>query len=76
LQEKYSRHVWGLPTPTPRAEALCLLLALWPAPAIIAVARRHRHMPAIVALTILAGWTCLGWAPALVWSLSDTEPRR
>jgi hypothetical protein len=50
-----------------------LLLVLLPAsflPSIIAFGRRHHNRYAILALNVLLGWTLVGWAVALVWSLT------
>jgi hypothetical protein len=41
---------------------------------LIAVGRRHPNTPAIAALNILLGWTFLGWAAAVVWSLTRFDP--
>lgn len=45
-----------------------LLLALLPS--IIAIIRQHHNRLGIVALNVLLGWTIVGWAAALVWSLT------
>jgi hypothetical protein len=37
-------------------------------PAIIAHRRGHRNAAAITLLTILLGWTFIGWAIAMVWA--------
>lgn len=39
-------------------------------PAFIAWARRHRNSVAIFLLTLLLGWTGIGWIVALVWSFT------
>jgi hypothetical protein len=39
-------------------------------PSIIAFVRRHHNRYAILVLNILLGWTMVGWAVALVWSLT------
>ena len=38
-------------------------------PTIIAGARENKDGGAIAALNLLLGWTFIGWAVALVWSL-------
>lgn len=44
------------------------------APAAVAYARGHRSTLAITAVCLFFGWSCVGWAVALVWSLTgDTE---
>lgn len=50
------------------------LTVLYVLPIIIAVERKHRNAGAIAALTVLLGWTTLGWIAALVWSLTNSEP--
>jgi hypothetical protein len=48
-----------------------LMLALYLLPALIASGRHHHNAGAIWALTILLGWTMLGWLIALIWSLTS-----
>ncbi len=52
--------------------ALVAVLAalLYAVPTLIAVVRTHHSRHAIFALNILLGWTFLGWAAALIWSLT------
>jgi len=50
-------------------------LLLYLLPAIIAFARGHRDALAITALTVLLGWSLIGWGVALVWSLKAVAPR-
>jgi len=51
--------------------ALWLLLGLggYLAPAIFAFKRRHPNRVGIFLLNLLTGWSVIGWALALVWSL-------
>ena len=53
-----------------------LLGALWLSPGIIASKRRHRNAGAIWVVTLLLGWTIIGWIVALAMALSDPGPRR
>lgn len=54
-----------------------ILVAGYFIPAIIAYSRRHRSAHAIAALTLLLGWTVLGWLVAVIWSLTgNTRPAR
>lgn len=46
-------------------------LALYFVPTLIALHRQHRQKLAIFALNLLLGWTFLGWAVAIVWSLTS-----
>ena len=39
-------------------------------PALIAAHRQHKSKIAIFALNLLLGWSFLGWALALIWSLT------
>ena len=50
--------------------AVVAMLFVYLAPALIAATRRHPSTLAIMALTILLGWTVIGWAWALIWSLT------
>jgi hypothetical protein len=43
-------------------------------PVLLAELRRHHQLPAIVGLTLLLGWTFLGWIAAVVWSLTAPRP--
>jgi len=47
--------------------------ALYLLPAIIAAARKHHHGWSILFLTVLLGWTVLGWIVALIWSGSAVK---
>jgi predicted membrane channel-forming protein YqfA (hemolysin III family) len=40
-------------------------------PIIIAAYRGHKNTGPIVAVTLLLGWTLVGWVVALAWSLTD-----
>ena len=42
-------------------------------PAIIAIYRQHHSRWAIVTLNVLFGWTFIGWAVALIWSLTGVR---
>lgn len=43
------------------------------APMITAFVRRHKQRQAIAMLNFLLGWTVLGWAGAMIWSLTISE---
>lgn len=49
---------------------LLALLIFGLLPTIIAFVRKHHNRYAILALNVLLGWTVIGWAVALVWSLT------
>ena len=49
---------------------LTIVLALAFLPSIVAFVCRHHNRYAILVLNILLGWTVVGWALALVWSLT------
>jgi cytochrome c biogenesis protein CcdA len=54
---------------------LFLGVMIYFAPAIVAWKRRHRQRMAIMVLTVLAGWTFIGWVGAMVWAATtDVEP--
>jgi hypothetical protein len=46
-------------------------VAFYALPSIIASRRRHREALPIMAVNLLFGWTFIGWALALVWSLTS-----
>lgn len=48
---------------------LPLIVLAYPLPTIIAIARHHRNVPALAVINIALGWTLIGWACALSWSL-------
>lgn len=51
-----------------------MLFVLLLLPGIIASRREHHNRMAIWAVTLIFGWTILGWGIALVWALSDPPP--
>ena len=50
------------------------VLGLWLLPIIIASHRHHRQIGPIVIVTLLLGWSGIGWIVALAWSLSSNPP--
>jgi hypothetical protein len=50
--------------------ALMFAVVFYFTPPMIALARGHRSATAILALTVLLGWTGIGWIVAFVWSLT------
>lgn len=44
------------------------VIVFYMAPAITAHSRRHNNASAITLLTVLAGWTVIGWIIAAVWA--------
>lgn len=71
---------WSTPSMVPVFLINVFLWAFYFIPSLIAWSRRHRSLPAIIALNILLGWTGIGWIGAFVWSLSwpghDGAPRK
>jgi hypothetical protein len=57
--------------------AVMVLLALivYLAPCMVAKTRKHRRYEPIFWLTVLTGWTFVGWVCALIWSMIDDEPQ-
>jgi Superinfection immunity protein len=47
---------------------VAFLIALYFLPAIIATVRQHPNQNPIFILTLLLGWTVIGWIVALIWS--------
>src|SRR5262249_31656109 len=59
------------------AAAICSILALLLAaiyllPTLVAISQRAHNAFNIALLNIFLGWTIIGWAAALIWSLVDT----
>ena len=52
---------------------LLIGLAIYFLPTIIAMARGKRNALAIFAMNLLLGWSFIGWAIALVWSLTAED---
>lgn len=50
--------------------ALGFLVFAYFLPLLVAVSRGHHDAVAIGAMNTLLGWTMLGWALSLVWSLT------
>ena len=40
-------------------------------PAIVAIGTKHPRRLAITVLTVLFGWTMIGWFALLLWSMTD-----
>ena len=51
-------------------------LAIYFIPTMIALGRRKRNALGIFALNLFLGWSLIGWAAALVWSLSSESTGR
>ncbi len=39
-------------------------------PSITAAARQHRNLASLVVINLLLGWTLLGWAICMAWSVA------
>lgn len=50
---------------------MAIVIAIYFLPVIIAAIRNMRHAVAISVLTVVAGWTFVGWVVALVWACMD-----
>ena len=53
---------------------LFYVFAFYLVPWIVAAARNHESHASILALTLLFGWTGVGWLLALAWALSQRPP--
>ena len=53
-----------------------ILLMVWLIPIYIARRRKHPNFMPISVITILLGWTFIGWAVCLAWSLSSINKSR
>jgi hypothetical protein len=51
---------------------VCVLIYLLPG--FVAQGRKHHNQAAVWTLTILGGWTLLGWIIAFVWALTKPAP--
>ena len=51
-------------------EGLSILMFMM-VPWVLAIERKHKHRLAIFWLSLLLGWTILGWVIALVWACMD-----
>jgi hypothetical protein len=69
-QELMRSWVWSTTSSVPFILLNAFLWAFYFVPSLIAWSRKHRSLPAIIALNILLGWTGIGWIGAFVWSLS------
>ena len=43
-------------------------------PSLVAACRQHERMVDILAFNFLAGWLCVPWVCALIWSVNDPIP--
>lgn len=55
---------------------IALCLALYFLPTIVAMLRRQPAWVGILLLSLLLGWTLIGWVAALVWSVMPIKPER
>ena len=54
---------------------VAVLFFIYFLPALVAECRHHRQKLAIGILTLVGGWTLIGWVTALVWACTiDVEP--
>ncbi|HFN4168276.1 superinfection immunity protein [Enterobacter hormaechei] len=54
---------------------LVIMIVLYLLPALIASIRSHKNSTAIWVLTVILGWTGLGWVVALIWSFTNQNDR-
>jgi hypothetical protein len=54
---------------------LIFLVALYFLPTIIAAFREHSQFLPILLLDVFLGWTLVGWVVALVWSVTNQDPK-
>ena len=50
---------------------LFLSLAVYFVPVIVAYIRKHKNILQISILTVILGWTFIGWLAALLWALNS-----
>lgn len=49
---------------------ILIWIAVWMIPAVVAYYREHHNKTAILLVTVLLGWTVIGWIAALIWSVT------
>ncbi len=52
---------------------LAVIFAVYFLPSFVAAFRRHHNAGAIFVLTLLLGWTGLGWVIALIWAFTVVD---
>jgi len=57
------------------AYVVWLLFGAYFLPSLMAMLRRHDNTGSIFVLTLLLGWSILGWVIALVWSFSSQKEK-
>lgn len=50
-----------------------LVLVLWLLPVLIAQRRHHPQTASIAVITVLLGWSLIGWTIAMCWAVSSFE---
>jgi hypothetical protein len=61
---------WSLTAGAVVIAAYAVAFVIYFLPVGVAALRSHRNTTAIFYLTLLLGWTLLGWGVALVWSFT------
>ena len=51
-----------------------VLFASYMLPFWIALGRGHSNASGVFAVTLLVGWTTIGWLVALIWALEKPQP--
>jgi hypothetical protein len=69
-QEIIRTWAWSSSSPILPILIYVFFCAFYFVPSMIAWVRKHRSLPAIIALNMLLGLTGIGWVIAFVWSLS------
>ena len=52
-----------------------MVIMVYFAPTVVAFARHHANAWPIAVINLFLGWTLLGWAGSLAWSLTRQTPR-
>ncbi len=55
---------------------IILLIFVYFLPALVANGGNHSKALAITLLNIFLGWTLLGWVIALIWAVSEENPKK
>ncbi len=52
---------------------LILVAIAYVLPPLIAAARRHHQLPLIAGVSLVLGWTFIGWIAALLWAFTPVD---
>ena len=56
-------------------ELLTFLMAIYMIPTLVAGYKGHQHCAGIAILNLFLGWTLVGWIVALIWAVTNPNPK-